>query len=56
MCLVCANVDLCHECYDKRMRANEANEVFSGYKNYCGFNHDYLEGPIAGWGGVKDRI
>ena len=56
MCLVCANVDLCSECYDKRIRANKANEVFFGFKNYCGFNHDYLEGPIPGWGGVKDGI
>ena len=56
MCLVCANVDLCRECYDKRMHANKANEVFSSCKNYCGFNHDYLEGPITEWGGVKDGI
>ena len=56
MYLVCANVDLCGKCYDKRMRANEANEVFSGCNNYCGFNHDYLKGRIAGCGGVKDGI
>ena len=55
-CLVCVDVDLCRDCYDKRIQANEANEAYSGWKNYCGLNHDYLEGPIAGWGGVKDGI
>lgn len=48
-CLFCANADLCCECYERRMRANEANEASFGWKNYCGLNHDYLEGPITGW-------
>ena len=56
MCLVCVSVDLCRDCYEKRIQANKANQTYSGWKNYCGLNHDYLEGPIAGWGGVKDGI
>ena len=29
-CLVCTNVDLCCECYERRMRANEAKEASFG--------------------------
>jgi len=56
MCLICSELDLCQECYDKRIAANEASQERTEWRNYCGFKHDYIKGPIEGWGGVKDGI
>lgn len=55
LCLVCQDTDLCKDCHAKRMQANEQSGSNTNVK-YCGMNHDYVSGPIEGWGGIKDSI
>ena len=54
LCLICRDIDLCKDCHSKRMKANE--EGSNTRVAYCGMNHDYVKGPIEGWGGIKGGI
>lgn len=57
-CMICADVDLCEECYQKRQKYNEdAPAILATVgSNYCGANHKYLKGPIEGWQGIKNGM
>jgi tetratricopeptide (TPR) repeat protein len=55
LCLTCVNVNLCEACYAKRMAQNNG-QPSSFWRTYCGSNHQYIKGPIDGWGGVKGGI
>lgn len=52
LCLVCANVDLCQRCYEARQRRNRDGEGARS-RTYCGRDHRYIKGPMAGWKGIK---
>lgn len=61
-CLICINVDLCVDCYQ---RLNEGQSCKSrtdeaignrDRKQYCGRDHKHIKGPIPGWRGVKDGM
>ncbi|KAJ4290854.1 hypothetical protein N0V90_010049 [Kalmusia sp. IMI 367209] len=54
-CLICADIALCEECYQKRQKYNKGYKSEVGAE-YCGKNHKYLKGPIEGWHGVKDGM
>jgi len=54
LCLICRDIDLCKDCHAKRMKANEASS--NTRVAYCGMDHDYVTGPIEGWGGIKGGI
>ena len=54
LCLICRDIDLCKDCHAKRLKANE--EGSNTRVAYCGMNHDYVKGPIEGWGGIKEGI
>ena len=55
LCIICADIDLCKDCHAKRMTANEKSTPKARVP-YCGMNHDYVSGPIEGWGGIKGGI
>lgn len=55
LCIFCVNTDLCPSCYTKRMAQNKG-ALKSFWRSYCGRDHRYIKGPIAGWKGVKDGI
>lgn len=50
-CLICVDCDLCHGCWERRKNAKEHR--VEGKLIYCGRNHKYMKGPIAGWRGVQ---
>jgi tetratricopeptide (TPR) repeat protein len=54
-CIECTDCDLCEDCFKKIDRCNKG-EPWTEWKKYCGENHKYIRGPIAGWKGVKDGV
>ncbi|KAI9738405.1 MAG: hypothetical protein M1834_008908 [Cirrosporium novae-zelandiae] len=52
LCFICANCDLCEECYQKCQSRNRG-EPFTHWQTYCGLNHKYIKGPVDGWKGIK---
>jgi tetratricopeptide (TPR) repeat protein len=54
-CIECTDCDLCEDCFKKIDRCNKG-EPWTEWKRYCGENHKYIRGPIAGWKGVKDGV
>lgn len=57
-CTICADVDLCEECYQKRQIYNKegSKPIATVGSDYCGVNHTYLKGPIEGWKGIEDGM
>jgi tetratricopeptide (TPR) repeat protein len=51
-CLICADCDLCQDCYKKRQSYNNG-AVSTYWRTYCGRNHKYIKAPVPGWNGVK---
>jgi len=54
-CLLCADVDLCQACHQKRLAQNKTDEELY-WRRYCGKEHSYIKGPIEGWKGIKDGV
>jgi tetratricopeptide (TPR) repeat protein len=55
LCLICRDLDLCEDCHAKRVKGN-GDGGSNGHVAYCGMNHDYISGPVEGWGGIKGGI
>jgi tetratricopeptide (TPR) repeat protein len=55
LCLTCVDVSLFEACYEKRI-AQSSGRPSSHWRTYCGPNHEYIKGPIDGWGGVKEGV
>ena len=55
LCTHCTNVDLCAECYDKKM-AVEQGTTKPDWRVVCPVGHKYVRGPVDGWKGVKDGV
>lgn len=53
-CIICFDCDLCPGCYDGRVAQNHGKEANNHWRSYCGKNHSYIRGPVAGWRGVKN--
>ena len=55
-CTICADVDLCDVCFEKRQEYNKnaSSLITTVGAEYCGANHKYLKGPLEGWQGVKN--
>lgn len=54
-CLICADNDLCQDCFDIRRRSDK-DSLFNEWQYYCPRDHKYLKAPINGWQGVRDRL
>jgi hypothetical protein len=55
LCLICTNTDLCAKCHSKRLEWNtEGGE--EPWSSFCGKNHHYVKGPMAGWKGIKAGV
>jgi hypothetical protein len=55
LCLICADVILCQRCYE-RIQKHSEGASWDLWRTYCGKNHKYIKGPIAGWRGVTGGI
>lgn len=55
VCTICPDVALCKDCHAKRLAYNAGTEEPFG-DEYCGKNHEYIQGPIEGWKGVFDGV
>ena len=55
LCLICPNTDLCEKCHSKR-RKWDLDGKEDEWATFCGKNHHYVKGPIAGWRGIKSGI
>ena len=55
LCAVCMSVDLCQDCYEKRLAQN-GGAPNDSWRTYCGHNHEYIKGPIEGWKGIKNGV
>lgn len=57
-CAICADVDLCDVCFEKRQQYNkdDSSLISRVGAEYCGANHKYLKGPVQGWQGVKNGM
>ncbi|KAK4221088.1 hypothetical protein QBC38DRAFT_429682 [Podospora fimiseda] len=72
MCVYCTNVDLCEECYYKRLRYyGKSQEGVIGlgfglpvesevdrksYVEVCPWGHELIEAPVKGWKGVRGEM
>nr|POF16323.1 hypothetical protein CFP56_23841 [Quercus suber] len=57
ICMTCDALSLCAECYEKRQAYNTGQKecpVSGPY--FCGKDHKYIEGPVSGWGGIRNGI
>lgn len=52
LCLICSNVELCQECYD-RIQAHKKGAPWQYWKRYCGSDHKYIKGPASDWKGIR---
>lgn len=50
-CITCFGRFLCEPCYEARQADNRGEEPLKS-RQYCGRDHEYLEGPIEGWQGI----
>lgn len=55
-CIIRMNTDLCEDDYQKRLALNRGEEVPDMWQTFCGPNHRYIRGPIAGWKGVERGV
>lgn len=55
LCLICTNTDLCAKCHSKRLDWNSQGGE-SKWTTFCGKNHHYIRGPVAGWKGIKSGV
>ncbi|KAI0129137.1 hypothetical protein BJ170DRAFT_682921 [Xylariales sp. AK1849] len=55
LCLYCTDMDLCGECYGKRI-AREEGRLPPAWRTTCPKGHKHVKAPIAGWAGVKNGI
>jgi hypothetical protein len=55
LCIICTDCDLCEDDYKKRVASNHGEE-WKEWKTFCGPNHRYIKGPIAGWKGVMNGV
>lgn len=56
LCLTCDKVMLCDACHTKRLSYNNGADSSHVGISYCGEDHEYIVGPIEGWGGIKDGM
>ncbi|KAK0661719.1 hypothetical protein DIS24_g2303 [Lasiodiplodia hormozganensis] len=54
-CIICADTDLCADCYNKRVGWNKGEPV-TDWQTYCGKDHHYVKSPADGWKGIKDGV
>lgn len=54
-CLTCSECMLCADCYNKRQEYNSGKPC-EPWAKYCGQNHRYIKGPMAGWRGVTQGM
>ena len=54
-CLTCVDVDLCLECYEKRMKYDQGEDC-DFWREYCGQGHSFSRGPMAEWLGVRNGM
>jgi tetratricopeptide (TPR) repeat protein len=54
LCVVCTDIDLCLECYNKIQASNQGGE-WKEWQTFCGLHHRYI-GPMKDWNGVKDGV
>jgi tetratricopeptide (TPR) repeat protein len=52
-CVICANVDWCEQCYEKRQSGSRNEDT---WRPYCGPRHVHVKAPVPGWKGIKDGI
>jgi hypothetical protein len=54
LCVVCTDIDLCPDCYNKIQARNQGGE-WKEWQTICGLHHRYI-GPMKDWKGVKDGV
>ncbi|KAF9639816.1 putative glyoxalase bleomycin resistance protein dioxygenase protein [Lasiodiplodia theobromae] len=54
-CIICADTDLCADCYNKRVGWNKGEPV-TDWQTYCGKDHHYVKSPPDDWKGIKDGV
>jgi hypothetical protein len=54
-CLTCVDVDLCPECYGKRIKYDQGEEC-EFWREYCGKGHVFIRGPMSEWRGVRNGL
>jgi hypothetical protein len=57
-CLYCTDVRLCSTCFeDQRTTETSKKQLKKWEASVCDVaNHQFLKGPVEGWGGVKDNV
>lgn len=54
VCLCCTASILCQDCYDERIRRNNAPDQAGNEIDFCCDAGEYIKAPMDGWKGVRD--